>query len=510
MTSPPANPPLLELEGVTKAYNGIPVLVDASFKLEQGEILGLVGENGAGKSTMLRCITGLTTPDAGEVRVHGEPVSFDSYHDANEAGVFQVFQELSFVPNLSVGENFFLCHEKRVTRSRLRSKKTLIDRANEILREHGYGWIDASRQASEFDVATRQLLEILKAFALTETGTEHLVPLILLDEPTASLSSEEVELLYALLAKVKASVGVVLVTHRLSEVIELCDRLVVLKDGKFVLEADADGMSESDLHAAMVGRQRDHHFYQESRQRVEMGEDLLEVDGVSVAGEFRELSFSLARGEILGIGGVMGSGKSEVGRAIFGDIPVSTGSIKVGEEPIKRARIGAMVRRRVGYLSPDRAGEGLLKGLSVAANLSIAALPQRSYLLSRQRESRDATEYIDRFRIRTRGPGQAVETLSGGNQQKVLLARWLECGVDCLILDNPTRGVDAGAKEEIYRALRDLADEGVGLIVISDDLLELIGLSNRIMVMKDGAVQAVIEASVDAKPSERDVVAEMV
>jgi ribose transport system ATP-binding protein len=501
--------PLLELERVGKSYGGIPVLEDVSFAVGPGETVGLVGENGAGKSTLLRCITGLTPPDTGGVRVRGEAVSFPSYHDANDAGVFQVFQELSFVPNLSVGENFFLSHERRVTRSRWRSRRAVIRRANEILAEHGYGWIDAARPASDFDVATRQLLEILKAFALTESGDGQM-PIILLDEPTASLSNDEVQLLYGLLERVRKQVGIVLVTHRLSEVIELSDRLVVLKDGELVADVATGDMTEAGLHELMVGRKRDQHFYQEHRQGDGAGDEVLRLDGVTVDGHFRDVSLSVARGEIVGIGGVMGSGKSELGRAVFGDLRITGGSVAIKGEPVGTPSVRGMVGRRVGYLSPDRADEGLLTGLSVAANLTIAGLGRQSPVLNRRGERRDAERFIEQLRIRTRGAGQSVETLSGGNQQKVLLARWLWCGVDALILDNPTRGVDAGAKEEIYRALRDLADAGVALLVISDDLLELIGLSNRILVMKDGAVQSELDSPTHAKPSERDVVAEMV
>jgi ribose transport system ATP-binding protein len=509
-TSNTQPPPLLEIRDITKTFGSVRALSGVSFAVRRGEIVGLIGENGAGKSTVLNIISGTDHQDSGTVLVNGREVSFANYREATSNGVFRIFQELALVPNLSVWENFVLSHEQHFVRAGLIKRGAGIAWVRDLLARFDHSWVNPAAAVDDYPFAVRQVLEIIKAFALAEL-LGHEEPIILLDEPTAGLAADEIEFLRTVLMRVKERSAVVFVSHRLSELLEWSDRIVVFKDGAVVAEEATGELTESQLHYLMVGRERDAQFYREGRQRTTPGDAVLEVKSLGDGQAFKDVDLSIKAGEIVGIAGVLGSGKSELGAAVFGARPVTAGTLSYRGKSITRPSIAAMCDLKVGYVTPERKDDGLLDTFSVAQNISFARIvAQRSPILDLGREKTEAKTYFGKMRIKAASTAAPIDSLSGGNQQKAIIARWLARGIDMLILDNPTRGVDAGAKEEIYDIIRDLADSGVAILLISDDLLEVIGLSNHIAVMKDGVITHRVNAHVDTKPQESDLIATMV
>jgi ribose transport system ATP-binding protein len=508
-----APPPLLAAEGLSKSYGDNQVLTKVDLVVHDQEAIGLAGENGAGKSTLLNILSGVLKPDEGRVLLRGEELQLASYRDANHHGIFRVFQELALVPNIPVYENLFLTHEEHFRRFGILKRGAMARRASELLEEFGHGWIDPTRETSHYDFSVRQVIEIIKSFALAEL-LDTPTPVLLLDEPTAGLLHDEVEFFLEMVQKLKVRSGLVFVGHHLEEVLQISDRITVLKDGAVVGTAKADDLDEKALHHLMVGRVREEQFYKEDRQRAPADTHALELKGFSQAAEFDDVSLTVKAGEILGIAGVLGSGKSGLGRAIFGAADRVDGDVVIAGKELAHHGIANSMRARMGYVPPERAADGALLPLSVAWNISLArtsaATGMGAQFIDHRRERRDAVKYVEMLSIKTPGLDAPVHSLSGGNQQKVILARWLARGVDVLVLDNPTRGVDAGAKEDIYGIVRDLTDQGTAIVLISDDLPELIGLSTRVLIMKSGRVVEEIQTPQSDKPAEVDLVAHMV
>lgn len=509
-SSDSADPPALEAKAVDRSFGPVQALSGVSISVRQGEVLGLAGENGAGKSTLLNILCGIDQPDSGEVLVRGQRVSHNGYYEAACNGIYRVFQELAILGNMTIWENLFLGHERQLMRAGVIDRQRAISTAQDVFERMGHGWIDVERRADDYPFAVRQVVEILKAFALAEIlGWTN--PILLLDEPTAALGSEEVEFLRTLIEKVRSRSAVILVSHRLSEVLDWSDRVTVLKDGRVTGGGASADLSEADLHYMMVGRARDVSFYRESRQREPEPEPLLTLEGYGDGTTFQGVNLKVRRGEIVGVAGVLGAGKTELGEAIYGARQSTAGLLTYRGKPLSRPTIRDMVRAGVGYVSPERKHDGLLDTFSVTRNITFARITaQAGQFLNLKKEAEEGRSYVSRLRIKTPSPDASVLALSGGNQQKVVLARWLARGIDLLILDNPTRGVDAGAKEEIYDLMRELVDAGAGILLISDDLLEIIGLSNRVVVLKGGVVTTELDASPDDKPSEAELVASMV
>ncbi|MDO8212287.1 sugar ABC transporter ATP-binding protein [Conexibacter sp. CPCC 206217] len=520
-----ARPAALDLRGVTKTYGAFRALDDVSVRVGEGEVVGLIGENGAGKSTLLNVICGAVRPDAGTLTVHGADYAPRSYRDAMRRGVFRVYQEPAFVPVLSVRENMALGVETAFTRGGL-IRRGALQRAVEQALEPLAGLVSPSQQMSSCDRNTQQAIEILRAlFASRLLGVEH--PLVLLDEPTAALVGDDLAILFETLRRLRGEASFVFVSHRLAEINDYCDRAYVLKDGGVVAEVPA-GTGEEELHRLMVGRERIADYYREGEQRTAADEVLLRVEDLAGSG-FEGVDLTVHAGEIVGVAGVVGSGKEQLGRAIAGAAKTTRGRVEVtragggsdraggdgaggdgasgGGTP--GARAGA-----VGYVPSDRQNEGAVELFSVAENVSLTSLAQapiaRGPFVDRRREREVAQGWVERLTIRTRSTDTPMGDLSGGNQQKVVLGRVLQTGVRAIVLDNPTRGVDAGAKGEIYALLRELAAEGHGIVLITDDLAEAIGLSSRIVVMKDGRSGRWFDAAPQAKPSEELLIAEMV
>lgn len=507
--------PIFRMRGGAKRFAGVTVIEGVDLDLYQNEIIGIAGENGAGKSTTLKMIAGIHPPSEGAMTLFGRPYAPARYTDAVRAGVSMVFQEQALVPNLRVYENFFLSHESRFSRGGLVDSGRMIDLSERHLRDLGLGHIDPRRVTGSYEFHDRQMIEIAKAFVLADFfEVEH--PVVLLDEPTAAIGDKEVALLFDSIRRFRDRASFVLITHRLSEYVTLCDRLYVMKDGRLVAEMGKGDFATARIHQAMVGRARDEEYYKEGTQRAVSDADpvVLSVDRLS-GGHVEGVTFDLRQGEILGLGGLVGCGKEEVARAVVGFEPFPVGgTVRVkGQELPSRRRGKASIAADVGFVPKERKTEGMIPYLSVGANISLAALKKVTGLpgiISSARETRMARDFIKLLGVRTTGPRQLCQYLSGGNQQKVVMAKWLARGVDVLVLDNPTRGVDVGAKEEIYALMRELTGKGVSILLITDDLLELIGLSNRILVMRDGKVVAERPAPPDAKPTEQELVGFMV
>lgn len=507
----------VETDGVSRRFGAVQALDNVSIRVAPGEMVGLAGENGAGKSTLLSVISGIVRPDEGTLRVKGTSVGHDwAFHSANLAGVFRVYQEQALVPNLPVYENLYLGHEALFSRRGVLNRRRMRQTGAAHIHEFAGRAIDPGRAIGDLSWGERQFVEIVRAFALASL-LEIEAPVVLLDEPTAAMTHDDLEDFYALLRRMRERVrnaSFVLVSHRLQEVLDLSDRMYVMKDGRVVGEfEEPKAVNETQLHALMVGRERESAYYCEDRQRMTMGEVVLELDKVTTAGAFEGVSLKVRAGEIVGIGGVTGSGKSEVGRATAGLMKIDDGRLLLAGRDLTRASVSARIQASIGYVPLDRHAEGVILSASIAKNMTLSALHKITrfrHILSPGRERTLAREAAKRFRIRASSETAYVGALSGGNQQKVVIARALVAESKAIVLDHPTRGVDAGAKYEIYVLLRELAERGVAIMMITDDLPELIGISNRIVVMRGGQVAYECDAPPERKPTEERLVAALV
>jgi ribose transport system ATP-binding protein len=505
--------PLLEAEGISKRFHVVQALQDVALHLQEHEVLGLVGENGSGKSTLLSVLSGVVRPNAGEIRVRGKPIAPRNYHDANAVGIFRIYQEQALLANLSVAENLYIGHESFFSRLGFLNRRAMIDRARRELEILDVG-VDPTARLATLDMHTRELVEIVRAVA-TASLLQIDTPILLLDEPTATLTAEQVDKLFDLIRIMRERASFVFVSHRLSEVLDLSDRAYVLKDGVMIGEVSPRTISDSQLHQLMVGRVKEREYYHEDKQQDTVGPTVFRVEHLSAPPFFADVSFDLRKCEILGIGGLIGSGKSELGRALIGDLRASEGAVSLNGSAIHRLPLRTRISLGGGYVPLERHVEGILLYQSLATNISLPVLSsvvgRIPAILSPAREGALARSAMNRFAIAAPSERSLVVAMSGGNQQKTVIAKWLATNArSVLIMDNPTRGVDAGAKYEIYGLLRQLVAEGLAIILITDDLLELIGLSNRIVILRDGAVVSEIDAPAHRKPSEHDVIAHMV
>ncbi|MER7015875.1 sugar ABC transporter ATP-binding protein [Saccharopolyspora sp. NPDC000359] len=474
----------LELIGVSKTYPGVRALDAVDFDLRPGEVHVLLGENGAGKSTLIKMIAGAHRPDTGEVRVDGRPVRFHGPEDAEALGIATIHQEMALVPQLTVAENMYLGRPPRRfgvidRRAMRRQAAALIDRMGLDL--------DVDAVVGELGVAHRQLVEIAKALSL---DTRFLI----MDEPTAVLSRAEVDRLFCIVRDLTAQgVGVVFISHLLDEVAEIGDRVSVLRDGAKVAEVPAD-TDQDELVRLMVGRTVDQQY---PPREAEIGDVQLEVRGLTSHGVLADISFTARAGEVVGIGGLVGAGRTELVRALFGADRYDEGEVLVGGRPVPPGDIAAARAAGLALVPEDRAGQGLVLGASVAENLGLATLPDRTKagLVDLAGQRREAAESVQRLRIRTAGLDQPALTLSGGNQQKIVIGKWLLANPRVLILDEPTRGIDVGARAEIYELINELARAGTTVLVVSSDLPELLGLSDRVLVLADGRLRGELDGA---------------
>ena len=500
---------LLELRNVTKEFPGVRALDSVNLRVDRGEVVGLIGENGAGKSTLVKILAGIHRIDSGEMMFEGETASFRSPRDAFNHGMAMVFQEQSIIQTLTVAENIFLGREREFMRFGIIDKRAMNAAARtELAKVH----LDCepALKCSKLDFAARQMVEIAKALSLDGRIDGEVV--ILLDEPTSVLERREIDLLFKIISELKSKASVIFISHRLDEVLEVSDRVYVLRDGVVVHETASADATINELHEHMVGRQLDHQYYRENKQRAEFGKPVLSVRNLTLDGEFRNLSFELAEGEILGLAGVVGSGRESFARCLGGLLPPSSGEVLVDGKPVRLNRPNQAVTAGFGFVPSERKSEGIVTGLSVSENMTLAASERFSQLgfIKFEQERSECQKWIDRLRIRTPSTKTPMQSLSGGNQQKVVLSKWQIFGSRVAVLDHPTRGIDVGAKEDVYELIREMADHGVAIVLLGDTLEEVIGLSNRILVLRDGEVSASFDAPVGAKPDQIELISNMV
>jgi ribose transport system ATP-binding protein len=501
--------PALAVVNVEKRFPGVHALRNVSIEIGRGEVVGLIGENGAGKSTLMKILSGVYQPDSGEIRIAGNAVALENAADANRKGIGMVFQEQSLLPNLTVGENIYLGNEAQFTRFGIVNWKALYAAAARQLAKVQVG-VSPRTRADALSFASRQMVELAKALTLEEHAGDHLV--ILLDEPTSVLERAEIDILFARVRALKSRASFVFVSHRLDEVLELSDRIYVMKDGAVVADLDAAEADATKLHHLMVGRNLQAEYYREPLQKPYRDEIVLEAENLSAGHSYSAVSFKLHAGEILGISGVIGSGREELTRTLAGFLPHDGGALSIAGRGVRLSTPAEAVELGIGYIPRERRVEGLVLFLPVAANITLANLASlaRHGLIDSREERRLSKSWVDRLKIRTPGIDTLCLNLSGGNQQKVVLAKWLQANAKILVLDHPTRGLDVGAKEEVYDLVRAVTSEGLAVILTSDTLEETIGLSHTLLVMRDGKVTHRADAAPGRKPRQVDLIGHMV
>ena len=489
----PKTEPVVALRGAGKTYGPITALHGVDLELRAGEVMCLAGENGAGKSTLIKILTGAIRRDEGAYLVDGQDVGNPSPAQAREAGIGVVYQELSLLPDLSVGENLFM--GRLPARRGITRPRELRRRARTMLERVGLEHLDPDAQVGMLSLATQQLVEIAKVLGENPR-------VLIFDEPTTALSEAETKALLARIHQLRdEGHAVMYVTHHLEEMFEIGDRVTILRDGGLVTMAPMADFTHDSLIASMVGRQIES-LYPASQRTI--GEARLAVEGLRPRGSSAPVDFVVRAGEILGIAGLLGSGRSELLRAIFGADPVDGGHISVDGRKVSTGNPRAAVQAGLGLLTEDRKRLGLLLQLSIRENASLANLDEisRFWLVDKKRERSVVDQYLGGLKLRAGSWEQPVSSLSGGNQQKVLLARWLATKAKVLMFDEPTKGVDVGAKAEIYKVIGDLAAEGLGVVVVSSYLPEVLGLADRVLVMREGTVAGELPA---AGATEEDV-----
>jgi ABC-type sugar transport system ATPase subunit len=471
--------PAVRFDQITKRFLGVQALDGVTLEVAAGSCHALCGENGAGKSTLGKVLAGIHTPDAGKLFVRGREVRFDSPRAAFAAGVGMVHQELVYCGNMSVAENLLLGNLPR--RRGFVDRSSLERRAHEMLAEIG-AELDVRTPMSELRIAQQQLVQIATAVG---AGAD----IVVFDEPTSSLSQADADRLYELIERLKArGVTCIYVSHRMPEIYRLCDTISVLRDGRHVATRPAATLPESELVTLMIGRELGEYLPQSDERRI--GKELLRVERLSVPGKFRDVSFSLHEGEIIGLAGLVGAGRSEIAQAIFGLEKASSGKVFVDGRPTVIAEPKDAIALGIGLVPEDRKRQGLVLGESGLHNATLPILERlsRAFFVRRREEETLASSFFSTLRVRTPSLSAPVAGLSGGNQQKVVLARWLAANSRILILDEPTRGVDVGAKAEIHRLIRELAARGNAVLLISSELPEVIAISHRVLVMRQGAL----------------------
>ncbi len=471
--------PAVEMIGIRCHFPGVEALKGVDLRVDSGEIHGLVGENGAGKSTLMRILAGAEHKDAGRILLKGREVHISAPTDALAHGVSTVYQETSLAPHLSVAENLFVGRLPH-TAGGIVDWRQLNRDARQVLERLGID-LPLRLPVNYLSIAQQQMAEIARALSYD-------VAVLVLDEPTSALADNEIAALFRVLRDLKShGIAIIFISHALDETLQLCDRVSVMRDGELVGERDVSETNVVDLVRMMVGRAMTEMY---PKVNAPLGEELLRVEHFRVRGRSTEVNFSVRAGEVVGFAGLLGAGRTRLMRSIVGALPAEGGTILRRGKPVRVRNPEQAIRRGIGYLSDDRRRSGLASLLSVRANLTLASLPQfsRVGVLKRQKEVSSASAIIGALRIATPSPDQQVGVLSGGNQQKTLLGRWLIAEVEVLVLDQPTRGVDVGAKVDIYGIINDLAQSGKGVILISDYLPELMGMSDRIVVMREGVV----------------------
>lgn len=473
--------PILRVEGISKGFPGVQALKDVHLEVRAGEVLVLVGENGAGKSTLMKILSGIYTRDEGTITFEGEEIELTSPLQAQQLGITIIHQELNMMPDLTVAQNIYIGREPR--KGPFVSERALNRRTDELLKRLDIK-LDPRKKVGDLTVAEQQMVEIAKALSFN-------AKVLIMDEPTSALTDTEVETLFVLIEQLKQrGTGIVYISHRMDELRRLADRVSVLRDGAYIGSLEKSEISVPKIIEMMVGRAIDEGTRPEAREHT-ADPVVLDVQGLSTKSLLKDVSFQLHKGEILGFAGLMGAGRTETARAIIGADRKDGGTITVGGSPVRIRQPEDAVKRGIGYLSEDRKLLGLMLEQDVTFNTVLASLDSYANALGwmGDRKAKNQTkDYVQQLRVKTPSVNQIVKLLSGGNQQKVVIARWLMRDCDILIFDEPTRGIDVGAKEEIYRLMQQLAASGKSIIVISSELPEILRVANRIAVFANGRI----------------------
>ncbi|MBR3196313.1 MAG: sugar ABC transporter ATP-binding protein [Clostridia bacterium] len=480
-----SNETVLRMVNIDKRFGGVHALDHVSYEVRKGEVHVLMGENGAGKSTLMKILDGLYEADEGEIYLDGEKVDIKSPVEAKALGVAMIHQELSMCTNMTVAENIFR-GEEPTTKMGLVDFRTMNRNAQKILDDMGMA-LNARSQVRDLSIAEQQMVEIAGAVSRN-------AKVVIMDEPTSSLTEKEIKELFAIVNDLKAKdVGIIYISHRMNETFEIGDRITVLRDGGYVATCDVAGLTEDDIIEMMVGRSIGEVY---AGERAEGGEVVLDVQHVSNE-KLKDCSFQLRKGEILGFSGLVGAGRTELMRAIFALDKIDSGEITLFGEKVHFKNPQQAIDAGIGMVPEDRRGCGLVLGHSVGTNLTITVLKKfiKGIRVDKKKENAIIDEYWQKLSIKTTGPQQICGDLSGGNQQKVVISKWLAAEPRILIMDEPTRGIDVGAKHEIYQLMRQLAKEGVSIIFVSSDLPEIINMSSRVVVMHEGEITAVLDGA---------------
>lgn len=474
----------IEMKGIDKSFGTNQVLKDAGFVLGDGEVHALMGENGAGKSTLMKILTGVYTKDAGQVFVDGKEVDYKNPQEAEKAGIVFIHQELNVLFDLTVEENLFIGKEIKKGFG-ICDQKTMRKKAEEALKNLGVS-ISPKEIMSNLSVGQQQMIEICKALMVD-------AKVIIMDEPTAALTQSETKVLFEVIQNLrKKGVSMVYISHRMEEIFELCDRISVLRDGTYVGTKNIPETNMNEIVKLMIGREIGERY---PGRETKIGEEVLRVEGLTKQGVFQDVNFEVHAGEVLGVSGLMGAGRTEIMQAIFGNLPFESGKVSINGKEVKIKSPQEAIRYGIGFITEDRKTEGLLLEKSIEENVALTNLGSISKsggVMVKSKEQELSKRAIDELHIRCFGPQHECNNLSGGNQQKVVFAKWIYTDPKILILDEPTRGVDIGAKKEIYTIINQLAAKGVAIIMVSSELPEVLGMSDRIMVVREGVVRGII------------------
>ena len=480
-SKPPSDPavPALEMRGIHKSFPGVRVLDDVSLAVLPGQVHALMGENGAGKSTLMKILAGAIQADAGTILLSGQPAQIATPQQAMDLGIGIIYQELNLAPHLSIAENIFLGREPQRLPGWIDGRKMRRD-AQALMADFGMT-LDVRTLVGSLSVAQRQMVEIAKA-------TSRQARILAMDEPSATLTAHELENLYQLIRRLQSQgIGIVYISHRMDEVFQIADAVTVLRDGKIVGSAPLGAISREEVVRLMVGRDLDETY---PKVPAELGRPVLEVRGLTRRGVLDNISFTVHAGEVTALAGLVGSGRTEIARCLFGADKWQDGEMRLDGQPFHPNSPSDAIAAGIGFVTEDRKEQGVVLSLSVRENISLASLENvaRSGFVRRSVEGAHARASVARLRVRTLSVEKQVGNLSGGNQQKVVLGKWLETPLKLLILDEPTRGIDVGAKREIYGIMNDLAAQGVAILMISSELPEVLGMADKIIVVRDGRI----------------------
>ena len=476
---------VVELKNITKRFPGVIAMKNMSIQIRPGEIHGLIGENGAGKSTLIKVLTGVYIPEEGEIYVSGEKKSFRNPVQARSAGIACVYQELNIVPQLPVVDNIFIGRAMKKPNGLL-DYRAMHEQARDALASLGHEEIDTHTQCGKLGIGLQQMVEIAKAVSLD-------AKLIIMDEPTSSLGREEVAQLMKTVRRLKEKgIAILFVFHKLEELFELCDRVTVMRDGEHIVTEDVKNMPHESLIQAMVGRTLDNLFPKEFGQK---GECFLKVEHLNEAGVLHDVSFEAFGGQILGVAGLVGAGRTETMRTIFGADPLDSGTISIKGKPVRIRRPQDAIRQGIAFLTEDRKGQGLVLSQPVKTNLILASMKRfkKGALLSGDAIRVNSESHVKSLRIKTPTIDEVAAQLSGGNQQKVVIGKWINTDAEIYIFDEPTRGIDVGAKIEVYNVMNQLVKEGKCVVMVSSEMPEILAMSDRVMVMRGGRVMAMVD-----------------